>query len=428
MTYVRAQRYLTADHPAATAEHFFALCMRLGRIHAGGIRKICLSDNVSGSCRAAYLESILLSAGYRVGRIAKQPTDGLRSRIRINGQPISHKEVSDLTEQIMQGIDGLRRELGEDVVAAFDSEQKICALALLAFCCNGCDFIIFESSKDPTSDPMWISAPYTLVMPCGFGTRDTAQAKKMAGESCRAIRRGTREVIIGFAGGEVYNQISQACAAAGSRLTVPAKSEAVVTESSLNRTEFTYRGKGPYLMHSSYEVQFEAALAVIEACYALRRDGVRLPGTAIAAGIKKAQVPLCFDVVTVRPGIVVSTTGTAEDVRALFSALHQKSNSFGGKIVLCVQQSPEKLLAAFEKEFGSAEDGFAVQELFLVGEAGKLPAQYAHLPICSCTTAKKAARQLLSYTDSDVTVLCVGDPAFAYSIKEAVTDALIGLS
>ena len=64
MTFVRAQRYLLAGESAASSEHFFALCMRLGRIHTG-IRKICVSANVHGSCRAAYLESVLLSAGYR---------------------------------------------------------------------------------------------------------------------------------------------------------------------------------------------------------------------------------------------------------------------------------------------------------------------------------------------------------------------------
>lgn len=427
MTFVRAQRYLLAGESAASSEHFFALCMRLGRIHTG-IRKICVSANVHGSCRAAYLESILLSAGYRTGRMTKQPTDGLRSRIRIDGQAISHKEVSELTEQVMQGIDGLHRELGEQNVADFDSEQRLCALALLAFCCHGCDFIIFEAGEDLANDPMWVSAPYTLVMPCGFGTRDTALAKKQATGAGQAIRRGTREVVIGFAGGEVYNLISQACAAAGSRLTVPAKSEAVVSEASLSRTVFTYRGKGPYRLHSSFEVQFEAALAAIEACYALRRDGVRLPGPAIVSGIQKAEVPLCFDVVTVRPGIVVSVAGSTEDWRALFGALHQKSSSFGGRVVLCANQSMDKLLAAFDKEFGAQDSGFAMQEVLFVGEIGKMPAQYESLPVKSCTSVKKAARQLLSYTDSEVTVLCVGDPAFAYAIKEAVGDALIGLS
>lgn len=426
MTFVRAQRYLQAAEKAATQEQFFSLCMRLGRIHTG-IRKICVCDNVSGSCRAAYIESILLAAGYRVGRMTKEATDGLRSRIRLDGEMISHKLVCELTEQVMQGIEGLAKERGESEIPTFDSEQKTCALALMAFCCHGCDVIIFEASWDHASDPMQVAAPYTLVMPCGLGTRDTAQAKKQAAQACQTIHRGTREVITGFVGGEVYNLLSQACAAAGSRLTVPAKSEAAVSESSLARTAFTYRGKGPYLLHSSFEVQFEAALAAIEACYALRRDGVRLPGAAIMAGIKNAQVPLCFDVLTVRPGIVVSVAGSAEDLRALFSAVHQRSHSFGGRVVLCVQEMHEKLLAAFDKEFG-AESGFAVQEVLWVGEMGKLPAQYASLSVKNCATVKKAARQVLGYTDSDTTVLCIGDPAFAYGIKQALNDALIGLS
>ncbi len=312
MTFVRAQRYLQEQSRAASIEHFFALCMKLGRIHTG-IRKICVYGNVGGACRAAYLESILLAAGYRVGRMTLQPTDGLRSRIRIDGQPIAHKQVCELTEQVMSGIENLRRELGEQTVAEFDGEQRLCALALLAFCCHGCDFIIFEASKDHANDPMYCASPYTVVLPCGFGTRDTAQAKKQANQACLAIRRGTREVVLGFAGGEVYNLISQACAGAGCRLTVPAKSEAVVSDASLSRTEFSYRGKGPYRVHSSYEVQFEAALAAIEACYALRRDGVRLPGSAIAAGLERAVVPLCFDVLTVRPGVVVSVADTVDD-------------------------------------------------------------------------------------------------------------------
>ena len=423
MTFVRAQRYLTEKSRAASGEHFFSLCMRLGRIHAG-IRKVCVSDNADGACRAAYLERILLCAGYRVGRMTRQETEDLRSRIRLDGQPISHKQVCELTEQIMQGIDGLRKELGESAPGSFDSEQKICALAMLAFCCHGCDVIIFEAARDHASDPMSVAAPYTLVMPCGFGTKDTAQAKKQAQDACLAIKRGTREVVTGFTGGEVYNLISQACAAAGSRLTVPAKSEAMVKESALAKTEFTYRGKGPYRLQSSYEVQFEAALAAIEACYALRRDGVRLPGAAIAAGLQRAEVSLCFDVLTVRPGVIVSVASSAEDVRALLCALHQKQTSFGGRVVLCVQGTHEKLLTAFDKEFAS-EDAYAVEEIIYVGQAAP---QHETLKITACTTVKRAAKHILAHTDPDVTVLCPGTPAFAHSIKQAVNDALIGLS
>ncbi len=420
MTFVRAQRYLLADASGATGEQFAALCTRLGRVQVG-IRKIAVSANQSGCCRMAYLESILLAAGYRVGVWTRMGDDDLRSRIRIDGQPISHKQVSDLCEQILKEIDSMR---AEDSTIAFSSEQKLCALALLAFCCHGCDVVLLDVSEDCTLDPMWVASPYTLVMPCGFGTRDTALAKKQAMQISRAVRRGTREVITGFVGGEVYNLLSQACAAAGSRLTVPAKSEATISEQSLGRTVFTYRGKGPYRLHTSFEVQFEAALAAIEACYALRRDGVRLPGQAMMAGLQKAEVPVCFDVVTVRPGVIVSAATTVEDVRALLAALHQKTGSFGGKVVLCVGQVPDKLLAAFDKEF-SAQEGYAVGEVIYVGQNAP---QNEQVTVTACTTPKRAAKCILSHTDPDVTVLVVGEPKFAHAIKEAVTDALIGLS
>ena len=420
MTFVRAQRYLSAPAGSASAEQFAALCTRLGRIQAG-IRKIAVSTNQSGACRMAYLESILLSAGYRVGVWTRMGSDDLRSRIRLDGQPIAHKQVCDLCEQIAKEIDGMRTE---QPAITFDAEQKLCALALLAFCCHGCDVVLLDVSEDCMLDPMWVASPFTLVMPCGFGTKDTALAKKQAVQFCRAVRRGTREVISGFVGGEVYNLLSQACAQAGSRLTVPAKSEASVSEQSLGKTVFTYRGKGPYRLHSCFEVQIEAALAAIEACYALRRDGVRLPGQAMAAGLQKAQVPVCFDVVTVRPGVIVNALITVEDARALLAALHQRMGSFGGKVVLCTAQSHDWLSDAFEKEFG-AEQGYAIQEIIFVGQNAPQPVQ---IPLTACTTPKRAAKRILSLTDPDTTTLIVGDTKFAYAIKEAVTDALIGLS
>ena len=420
MTFVRAQRYLLAPCAGATPEQFAALCTRLGRIHVG-MRKIAVSANQSGACRMAYLESILLAAGYRVGRWTRMGTDDLRSRICIDGQPISHKQVSDLCEQILKEIEAMQTE---QETVTFDSEQKLCALAMLAFFCHGCDVVLLDVSEDCTSDPMWACSPYTVVMPCGIGTRDTATAKKQAAQICRAVRRGTHEVISGFVGGEVYNLLSQACAAAGSRLTVPAKSEVVLSEQSLGRCVFTYRGKGPYRLHSSYAVQQEAALAAIEACYALRRDGVRLPGQAMAAGLQKAEVALCFDVITVRPGVIAGAACTQEDVRALLSALHQRGGSFGGNVVLCTEQAPDKLLGAFEKEF-SAQDDYAVQEIILVGQG---TAQTESVATTLCTTPKRAAKRILTMTDPDTTVLIVGLPKFVGAVKEAVTDALIGLS
>ena len=420
MTFVRAQRYLSAPDKGASVEQFAALCTRLGRIQAG-IRKIAVSSNLGGHCRIAYLESILLAAGYRVGVWTRMGSDDLRSRIRLDAQPVSHKQVSEMCEQIMKEIDAM--STGESAVT-FSGEQKLCALALMAFCAHGCDVVLLDVSEDCTLDPMWVCAPYTVVMPCGLGTRDTALAKKQATQISRAVRKGTREVISGFMGGEVYNLLSQACAASGSRLTVPAKSEAVITEQSLNKTVFTYRGKGPYRLHTSFELQLEAAMAAIEACYALRRDGVRLPGQAMMAGLQKAEVPVCFDVVTVRPGVIVSAASTQEDVRALFASLHQKANSFGGRIVLCVPHVPDKLLAAFDKEFGAQQD-FAVQEVIFVGQNAPQPEGVA---LTACTTPKRAAKRILSLTESDTTTLVVGDTKFAFAIKEAVTDALIGLS
>lgn len=419
MTYTRAERYLRAGATTAAPEHFSALCMRLGRIHTG-IRKICFNANQAGRCRMEYMESILLAAGYHVGRWMQDESDGLRSRICIDGKMIPHKQVSDLTEQVMGEIDGLRRELGADTVAEFDSEQRLCALALLSFCCHGCDFILFDISEDCKKDPMQVAAPFTLVMPGGWGTKDTAQAKRSASDTCQAIRRGTREVVCGFVGGEVYNLISQACAAAGSRLTVPAVSEAAVLRSALSGTEFTYRARGPYLIHSSYPVQMEAALASIEACYALRRDGVRLPGPAMIAGLQQACVSACFEVLTVRPGIIVNASVSQEECRGMLTALKEKQASFGEKVVLCTPGSCESLQAACQRAFDGESVSFALTDVICVKEPGSADP--------SCVTLKQAAKRVLGYRDEQVTVLCVGNVAFAHGIKQAILDALNGLS
>ncbi len=93
-----------------------------------------------------------------------------------------------------------------------------------------------------------------------------------------------------------------------------------------------------------------------------------------------------------------------------------------------MQQSPDKMLAAFDKEFGEQTDGFAVTHVLFVGQAQPLPEKYEQVQVDTCTTVKRAAKRILSYTDPDVSVLCMGDPSFAYSIKTAVSDALIGLS
>ena len=54
--------------------------------------------------------------------------------------------------------------------------------------------------------------------------------------------------------------------------------------------------------------------------------------------------------------------------------------------------------------------------------------QNERIPVTACATPKRAAKQILSLTDPDTTVLVVGDSKFAYGIKEAVSDALLGLS
>ena len=66
-----------------------------------------------------------------------------------------------------------------------------------------------------------------------------------------------------------------------------------------------------------------------------------------------------------------------------------------------------------------------MQEIIQVGQG---TAQTELVTTTVCTTPKRAAKRILALTDPDTTVLIVGLPKFVGAVKEAVTDALIGLS
>lgn len=101
-------------------------------IHVGG-------TNGKGSL-LAYLESILRTEGYRVGRYISPTLFSYRERIQVNGSYISREDFADLLTKVAEAMEQMKA-LGQGLPTVFEVET---AVSFLYFQKMDCDLVLLE--------------------------------------------------------------------------------------------------------------------------------------------------------------------------------------------------------------------------------------------------------------------------------------------
>ena len=401
MKYSNSLKYMNA-FPAAekssdiSPKRASELCNSLGRVNLG-MRCICLPCCGAGHASAAMLESVMVCAGHKVGRLTSAYGFDSRASVLINGEIPSIDDYNGAVEELKSAVK-------RNPDTPYTKEETAFVLGLLLCKMNGCEFVIFEGLSGVDFSLDSICAPYELIVtPTFYGCGEDAERLKCL---CDSIRRGTREVVSGNQRSEVYNTISNACAISGSRLYIPVKAQLEVGEVSSRSLSFTYVGRDGFTLKNPSHVARDCAITVIEAALALRRGGVRIPWNSISAGLSSVTVSGCFDMLSLSPKLVLDTSTGAEEA----SMLKRTANELWGEdafrnISLCVSDTALDAVKAFNE-----------------GELSTLAvclSKDAELPegAIALASTKKAAQEILSVMRQGRDVVCLGDVGFISSLK-----------
>lgn len=391
MIYKRAVRYLeeAPEKPdRETPTRMLALCKALGQIHTGS-RYLFLCNTVAGHAAGVYLAAILRAAGYRVAHIAAWHAEQERERFSFDGEPLRAEELRQYVEEVHRVAQKLLAE--QPSLGTFSRPELELATGLLGSRCRSSEIVLIESDSDRKA-PAFVCAPFDLCILPTIGDSGEAATRQIRA-SAEAVREGTREVIGGIRGGEAYALLSDACASISARLTVPATAEYFARVQTVTETDFDYRGKQGYHVQGGSPLAAWAALLAMEGSFSLRRDGVRVPGTAIYAGLSTVRIPFLCELLSAAPCILLDLA-TDDDMMYAPAEVIARYRVNKGKLYVCVPPS-----------------------------VTVLPHRFRDATLLSTSNVTEIAA-LLPTLQSEDTLLCCGDAAYLVAVRKKLTAIL----
>ena len=340
MTYTEAMAYIDSVEWKGSRpglERITELCRLLGDpqkelrfIHIAG-------TNGKGSV-SAMLDSILRSAGYRVGLFTSPFIERFNDRIRWGGEDIPDDELAWATERVKTCAEAM-----EDGPTAF---ELITAIALVYFRRVGCDYVVWEVGMGGRLDATNVVDTAVLSVITGIALDHCAvlgdTTAQIAGEKAGIIKPGV-PVLYGECDADAEAVIRRTAAERGCACTRTDFSAISDISSDLFGTDFRF-GDRPVHIPLVGLYQTRNTATVLTAVELLRRIGLAIPEKAVTEGLASVRWKARFEVLSRDPLVVYDGAhnphgvgGALENIRTLLSPL-----SPDGKVVLVMGVMADK--------------------------------------------------------------------------------------
>lgn len=259
---------------------------------------IC-GTNGKGST-SVYIESILREAGLKVGRFSSPAVVDRLEIITVNGRNISRADYADLIEELRLKVDE-----SQIPVTSFEIET---ALAFIYFIRKKCDVVIMECGMGGALDAtnvvknpllnVFVSISMDHMNYLGETIEEIAEQK--AG----IITDGSVNVSI-EQDDNVRRVLTQRAAWCNAKINFVEKNEIKVHKTGIKGTVFTYGSLKKITTQMLGVFQPENASLAILAAVKIREKGYKISDEQIRRGIGKASWPCRFEVVSVKPTVVL---------------------------------------------------------------------------------------------------------------------------
>ena len=254
-----------------------------------------VGTNGKGSV-SAMLSLALEKQGYKVGTFVSPYIVSFNERIQINRAHISDDDLCKTVEKVMPFAEEM-----EDHPTEF---ELITAVGFEYFKNKGCDIVVLEAGMGGALDSTnVIDAPVVSVF-TAIGLDHKEQLGNTVPDIARTkagiLKKGTEAV---FNGEERSARpvIKQECEKLGIPLTIVCYRNLKIKETNIFGSTFNYKDVLDMKVGLPGIHQIDNALTVMEAAWALNRQGVFLGEEAVRYGIENVKWPARFEVLSKEP-------------------------------------------------------------------------------------------------------------------------------
>ena len=405
MTYSNALKLFSSapKESPGSAERLRALLDYLGAPDRR-LQLIPVTGEKGKSSVVRMLSSMMAKSGIGVGALIYPCLATPKDNVSVNGSTLTNEAFVRYSSTLSDAIRLVRVKHPElyhlSTAGDYTGDELLFCLALLAAADAGVKWMILEIPNTPFS-PLSLarfSSSLTVITSCG---------PQLPPNVSKMIYRGLGEVVsarLPFSSS--YTALSSACARAGCRLTIPVFSAVSVTEASLKRTVFTYRGRR-YLIPLYGEFAVSNALCALEAAAALRRLGCPMTDAGDTAGLSTSSLPARAEILSVSPTVLCDAACDAFSFDALSSLLERKGAAIGDRVILCIEEgtSPPPILSRITNA------GFTLSETVYV-KSGK---------------ENRTAVLLLKAASHGDLILAIGSLPFAFTMRTEFSKVLCSM-
>lgn len=298
IAYMTQPRLLTISLGLTRIRHLMHLLgnpqQQLRFVHIAG-------TNGKGST-AAYIHSILCSAGYKTGLFTSPYIINFEERIRINDASIPLNVLHDIGLRVRDAALRVQQECNEHPTEF----ELITAAALLYFAQERCDIVVLEVGLGGRLDSTNVISTPDVAVITRIGLDHMAllgsTCEEIAHEKAGIIKDGGHVVAWNDENASVNKVFQDACRTHHATLIMPSFEQVQclgITELSVPyeniMQRFSYQGER-YETHLLGSYQPYNAVLAIEAARVLRSRGFTIPQTALHEGIASARWLGRFDV------------------------------------------------------------------------------------------------------------------------------------
>ena len=282
----------------------------------------CAGTNGKGSAMA-FLERILLEAGYHTGRFVSPSLFCFEEQLRCDGEPIGQSELADLCGPVLDAVDEMKKE-GSAVPTVF---EITCALAFLWFERRGCDIALIEAGMGGAQDAT-NAADSTILAVLTSISLDHCQflgdtAAKIAKVKAGIIKPGIRVCLDGttpFAG-EVVPAVSAVCEEKEAVLAVTCSDDISLISSCPEGSVFTWKGRGPYRITLPGLYQVKNAALSLQAVSELAALGFAISEKAVRNGLEETVWNGRFEIASREPLVILDGAHNPDAAAALMESV-----------------------------------------------------------------------------------------------------------
>jgi dihydrofolate synthase / folylpolyglutamate synthase len=325
---------------------------------------------------AAMIAAILSAAGHRTGLYTSPHLDRIEERLAIDGCPCSPEQFVELLERVRPAVEAMDRvgrtkTDGGDVLVGPTYFEITTAMAFLHFAEQATDIAVVEVGLGGRLDSTNVVRPLVSVI-----TSISFDHMKQLGATLDAIAREKAGIIkpgvpvvssvIGDEPRRAIEEVARQCRSTISQLGVD--------------FDFTYRppheldsaaacGEMDFRLHQTGgeeqlgslrlallgRHQAANAAVALATIAELRRQGWKVPESAIRAGLAATRCPARIEVVSRRPTIVIDTAHNLASIRSLVETLDESFTArrrlllFAATQEKQVREMLEILLPQFER-------------------------------------------------------------------------------